>query len=694
MNHRSRRQAGLGLVEVMVAALVLSVGLIALAKLQIDLVRGSSDARARTVALSLAEAKIEDLRSFGTVDATPGTFAWQDIGDDTGGRLASVGSYGSSLQVGGIQFKREWSCWPPTPGVCNELTPPGGGTESRYKEVAVTVSWRGPTDTVDQSVVLNSAIAAANPADIVLPGADPASQPGPRVNYTPGDAPTIIAIPIDLGGGRKRETTKPLPDVSVAGGQYHQVTFDVVNFTVGSPTVVDKREEFATVNCRCRLAGPGTSHTPARVKFNDGQLGDEAGQIVSKSQTGTSADVHNPALCTVCCRDHHDGPEIDGNPNRYNPTDSTDHRHYRVSGGSYVQATSTGDEYDEACRLKRVNGVFQVFEDWNLKAMAVVPTAPPYGGPGYLDDGTSTQALYVDYVQDVVRAVVSADTLPNIHTALPHGDPIGDPSHSRDVYLQPNGRALLYARGIYVDAMPAELLTFVGDRIAAGLPWLEFVPFYEINLSKLADWELNLTTADNSIGTATANAVPCPPGGASSRATMTLCVTNEAIVDEGLLENNYSRGEAVAGGTGGVRQAEAKAKTGNSGIAGAVAISASDASTQSDFTHVTNGAATSGTVSGKVTFCGGIRSGPAKTTLYTSLSIGYSGGASGTCTKNRLSGGKGSYNCSGITYGTSITVTPSGVTDASPDNYTLTVDATTTASSLDFAICNRTGVLP
>ena len=53
-----RLQRGLSLVEVFVALLVLSVGLIALAKLQVDLVRGSSDARTRSIALSLAVSMI------------------------------------------------------------------------------------------------------------------------------------------------------------------------------------------------------------------------------------------------------------------------------------------------------------------------------------------------------------------------------------------------------------------------------------------------------------------------------------------------------------------------------------------------------------------------------------------------------------------------------------------------------------
>ena len=69
-----RLQRGLSLVEVFVALLVLSVGLIALAKLQVDLVRGSGDARARTIALSLAEEKIEDLRTF--AETGDGTGTW------------------------------------------------------------------------------------------------------------------------------------------------------------------------------------------------------------------------------------------------------------------------------------------------------------------------------------------------------------------------------------------------------------------------------------------------------------------------------------------------------------------------------------------------------------------------------------------------------------------------------------------
>jgi type IV pilus modification protein PilV len=92
-------QNGLSLVEVFVALLVLSVGLIALAKLQVDLVRGGADSRARTIAVSLAEEKLEDLRTFAALTSdlawttTVSPLAWSHIQNNKGGRLPPVTTY-------------------------------------------------------------------------------------------------------------------------------------------------------------------------------------------------------------------------------------------------------------------------------------------------------------------------------------------------------------------------------------------------------------------------------------------------------------------------------------------------------------------------------------------------------------------------------------------------------------------------
>ncbi len=67
-----RRCAGFTLVEAMVALLILSVGLLALGRLQGTVTQSSAQAKARTEALRLAEGKIETLRGFNSMATLSG----------------------------------------------------------------------------------------------------------------------------------------------------------------------------------------------------------------------------------------------------------------------------------------------------------------------------------------------------------------------------------------------------------------------------------------------------------------------------------------------------------------------------------------------------------------------------------------------------------------------------------------------
>lgn len=693
-----RLQRGLSLVEVFVALLVLSVGLIALAKLQVDLVRGSSDARTRTLALALAEEKIEDLRTFaradgaGTWSVTANPMAWSYLNGPaitapptppdtscspacTGGRIPPQTAYGSTLEVDGVRFKRTWEV---TDRDFTNAGPPS--ITSRTKDVRVTVTWENELG-VEQQVSLFASLVDIPPGNVALASVPVAERPeGPQITYTPGAAPEIIAVPIDLGTG-KRETSKPLPDVE-ARGYANQVSFDVVNYhTEGSETLVDRREEFVTVNCRCALAGPGRGRTPARVAFSGTALRDLPGKVVtSKSQTGRvltsgpAGESDQPPLCSVCCRDHHDGPtETVGSTtdyNRYKPTDTTDHRHYlrNPSTGAFTEATATGDAYDEACRLKRINGVFQVFEDWNLQTLTVARSQFLQADPGL--------STYVTYVQDYVDALVRGSSAP----AKPTG---------RDFDIAPGAGAQALGRGIYIDRMPDELVTFIAARIADGLPYLEYVPFYEVNLTKLANWSLNTTA-----GASSPNAAPCPPGDDSA---MILCVTNEAIVDEGLSEINYSRGWTVAGHApaGGSLRVVETARGSNTGLTGTPPISTVDDSvTRSDYVTVAvDAGATVGGVQGNVSFCSISGRGAAarKDALFDALRVNFTGGGGGSCTKDRT-GTSMKYSCAGIPTGSTITIVPSfsptGSMTATPSSGTFTIGTTLDPGGPGFVICD------
>ena len=63
---RNKKQKGIGLIEVLIALVVVSIGLLALAVLQGDLMNSSGTNKARSEAISLAEQKLEEFKSSST----------------------------------------------------------------------------------------------------------------------------------------------------------------------------------------------------------------------------------------------------------------------------------------------------------------------------------------------------------------------------------------------------------------------------------------------------------------------------------------------------------------------------------------------------------------------------------------------------------------------------------------------------
>ena len=284
--------------------------------------------------------------------------------------------------------------------------------------------------------------------------------------------------------------------------------------------------------------------------------------------------------------------------------------------------------YDEACRLKRINGIFHVFEDWQLKALTVAQDQFFQA-----DTGTGIGS-YSAYVESFARGNQSA------------AKPV-----VRDLTINQGASAQLLGRAIYIDRMPQALIEFV-----ASLPTAEqlaYIPFYEVNLTKLADWSLNTTS-----GASASNASPCPP---SNDSTMVLCVTNQAIVDEGLSESNYSRGKAVGGHAtiGGINRVLETANTSNTGVTGTAAVSPEASTTLLDYITIAVSAGTAvGAVQGDIGFCAiptGKNQKPRQDALYAALSVTNSPTAGGACTTH-INGNNMGYSCSGIATGTTVTV--------------------------------------
>jgi hypothetical protein len=421
------------------------------------------------------------------------------------------------------------------------------------------------------------------PGNVALASQPVAARPaGPQVAYNPGLAPDTIHI--DIGGGKKRETTKPLPDV-VGNSGTNVVRFDVVNFN--SANTVVRREEFVTVNCGCNIGTTGPARTPAHWTYVGTTLREVPGIVVTKtrgsySATGQSSDD----VCVICCRDHHDYTDsVSGTNYRYNPADTSNHAHYkRQANGSYTAATSVGDAYDEACRLKRINGVFQVFEDWNLQAVNVMPSND-------LVDGSSIQTAYKDYVAALVRKYVDASQ-PN---------PVV-PTFSTTT-MAPGEATQLQARTVLIDYMTAGQKAQAAARITVSdnQSVLEAVPWYEVNLTKIANWKLQLPNSNTDY--ATVSGQNCT--GSTSQSTLAgyiACIASQAIVDESIVQNNYLPGLIKAGPVAGSLDAQGWLRQGNTGVTGTNALTAASDTATPFFSEYrfSNAVATPASVSGQV----------------------------------------------------------------------------------------------
>ena len=249
---------GFSLIEVLVAVVVLSIGLLALAALQGSLVRGGSAAKAQTQAMALAQQALEQFRGFrtktGGSDSYAAIVAGSDtvtIGANTYTRTVTVDRYGYVANTGasGGSFKTTASS---TIG------------NNEFKNVTVAVSWTdetGATRTVQEGDV----ISVSAPADSLSALASPSSShQGPKVYIDPSRfAPGVI--PIALGNSQSAAASDPQPESFSTG---HITTrFSVQDYSTSATSngydLLSKQFDFALTSCTCNAAGNSTSANPA-----------------------------------------------------------------------------------------------------------------------------------------------------------------------------------------------------------------------------------------------------------------------------------------------------------------------------------------------------------------------------------------------------------------------------------------------
>lgn len=441
-----RRQAGFGLIEVMLAFIIVAVTSGALLQLNKVYLEYSRDGAYREVAIRLAESRLDELRTFSS-----------EV------EYAAVTS-GTELITAhnGISYGVSWDI--------NEL--------DHRKDVVITVSWHDPGGT--KSLVMESTIApnlsvASGPFGTAddSPGI---SMSGPEVSYSPGAIPDIVSITTDLGSGTKQETTKPAPDVKKNSDDV-VVSFDSIVYDGSNNRLI--QSDTRTVYCSCDYQnGLQSTRRPARpYSLPNGIYWFEG--LSEEKEWGDS----DNSDCTVCCNDHFDvgsSSFFEDNFNQFNKG------HGHTTDGS--SPASAGQEYLESCRMLRIDGFFRVMPDWNLIALNVFP-------PSYLTDADNVQR-YQQYIEHVVQEYVTIQK-----SALP--STTYQPDSFRG-WLSVNGDAAdldafdsltelfiasyqLAARAIYVDLMPQSLLDAIDFR---DDNWLTKVSFNEVNTTLLANWRV------------------------------------------------------------------------------------------------------------------------------------------------------------------------------------------------------------
>lgn len=453
-----RTEGGFSLIEVMIAVVVLSFGLLALAALQGSLFRAGAESKARANATAIAQAAVEDAKTFayltspdplsypvsdtyaGLATANLGT---QQINGTTYYTCRQVWRHRSS--IGGTTFDglaagaAEKTGTPASVSAgavsmagctttAGSADVPGGGV-AEFKEVRVTVAWLG-ADGQLKSVALTDTIAAVAPADAIQVVKGPLeSSRGPEVWIEPPNKDNPQVVPIAIGGDQSAASSNPKPeqfvqDVSAA------TLFSVQTFTgstSGNEVLLNRKLDVAAVSCVCQQgtgsAFQSSSTNPAyqptvwngkQLAYMEPLAAPVGTRIATPVVSNSAPEIES--LCTVCCRDHHESSNRQPRPDPYRALTSGEAsggehwgykkqgNSYRIGEGLFPAGADTSSLYVDACQLIRVNGLMRMAVDAQQSQLLVTPLND--ARTGYLQ--TNFISRYSGFVSSLVADGVAA----------------------------------------------------------------------------------------------------------------------------------------------------------------------------------------------------------------------------------------------------------------------------------------------
>lgn len=539
----NRRNHGFSLLEVLIASAVLSVGMLALASLQISLVRSSGDAKAYTVGLSLAKDKLEELRTYSNVR---GVRSYQSLTDGTD----------SATEVAGVSYTRGWTVsryiynknpdgdqatedrmfvsyandTEDTPNPYNGNTSSGYVDDNEFKRIAVRVTWvdtRGNT----QTVALEDAVASLSPSDSALISRSGSAVIPRSVEVIIND-PTLTngvangVIPLALSSdsnvdGTSTAATNPQPrllgtDFRVAETRYNILTYGEV--ADGTATAQSKIETMV-IGCTCSYANANSSVTGLRPSYWNSYRYTPPEPAIHTQPAGWTQADNESANCTTCCRDHHDqvaGADVSNAGPKFDPRRAS-HLHFRHDANGALVNVSNSGIYEESCRLIRVNGVYRVTADAYTDQVNLLETKNDSSSTPYVPT-TQAASNYQSFALNFLdKRIVNNNTTGTLNNSLGSStvalledpSPVSSPSKSvnvpSNIDISSGEQYWLHSRGLYIDYLEPEVVAAITqakticamDSGVGGCAStlakkeaavLRLIPFTSINLTEIASW--------------------------------------------------------------------------------------------------------------------------------------------------------------------------------------------------------------